>query len=393
MFRVCKTNCVKIEHVNFFRVERNLALLLLIATILGLSLANFGGISALDAFKEVDLRTPWVSLTLEGWVYNFGIPAFFALIGLELRRELHSGLFVQRKALVVPAVAAVLGVVVPALLYLAVTGLNSVASSGWPIPTATDVTFALAVYMLFGNTLPRAARVFLLAFAIIDDVIGILIITFLYSGALSVGPALNALLLLLVFMVLGQLLLKNVNAAIRFAIAGAMVLTALIAIYETLAAGLQPTITGVLLGLLVPVAIGTRVEHTLHPWVAGLVLPLFAVMAAGVHISLADAWKEPVFWAILTRPVGKVLGISLGAWLAAKAVGPISGLSNNAVVRVAFLGGIGFTVSLLFCQISFTVEPGIRSAATAATLIAAAISSIAGAIALKTWPAKDAERA
>jgi len=368
--------------VNFFKVERNLAALLLLATMVGLAMANFGGYRALEAIETINLGVPYFSLTLQGWIYDFGIPAFFALIGLELRREFHSGVFQDRKAILPPVLAGMFGVVVPAVLYLAVTGANSPESVGWPIPTATDVTFALAVYMVFGKKLPRSARVFLLAFAIIDDVIGILIITFLYSGAMSVGPALMALSLFIVFAALGIGLSRVSNTIWRALISTAMVVVAFLTIYQTLAAGIQPTIAGVVLGLLVPVKIGTRIQNAMHPWVAGLVLPTFALMAAGVPVVFSSALGEPVFWAILTRPFGKVLGITLGAYVAYRISGPIKDLPMKTIFRVSFLGGIGFTVSLLFCQISFTMEPGIRSAATAATLFAAVISATAGAIAL-----------
>lgn len=376
--------------MNFFKVERNLAVLLLLASMAGLAIANLGGLQGLEAFETINLGFPGLNLTLQGWIYNFGIPAFFALIGLELRREFHSGVFQDRKATLAPVLAAVFGVVVPAGMYLAVTGANSPESAGWPIPTATDVTFALAVYMLFGKKLPRSARVFLLAFAIIDDVIGILIITCLYSGAISLGPALLALSLLLAFAGLGIVLNRHGNAKRRALVGAVMVCVAVLTIYQTLAAGIQPTIAGVLLGLLVPVKIGTRIESAMHPWIAGLVLPTFALMAAGVPIVFSSALQEPVFWAILTRPIGKVLGITLGAYIAYRAVGPIKDLPIQTVFRVSFLGGIGFTVSLLFCQISFTLQPGVRSAATAATLLAAVISATAGAIALRL-PMRDKE--
>jgi NhaA family Na+:H+ antiporter len=374
--------------VNFFKVERNLAVLLLLATMVGLAMANFGGLATLETFETVDLGVPAFSLTLQGWIYNFGIPAFFALIGIELRREFQSGIFQDRKTIAAPALAALFGVAVPAILYLAVTGIGTEHSIGWPIPTATDVTFALAVYMVFGSKLPRSARVFLLAFAIIDDVIGILIITFLYSGAVSFGPAAIGLALLTTFALLGRGLNGATSHFWRILIGVAMAVVAFLTIYQTLVAGLQPTIAGVLLGLLVPVKSGARIENALHPWIAGLVLPAFALMAAGIPIVMGSALQEPVFWAILTRPIGKVVGITLGAYIAYKLIAPVKDLPMKTVFRVSFLGGIGFTVSLLFCQISFTMEPGVRSAATAATLFAAAISAVAGAIALKTQRAE-----
>ena len=370
--------------MNFFKVERNLAMLLLLGAILGAGIANSGGFLLLDQIKSTSFGLADFSMTFEGWVYNFGIPAFFALVGLELRRELSDGLFQNRKALLVPALAALGGVLVPAVLYLAVVGLDSTSSSGWPIPTATDVTFALAVLLVFGKKLPAEARTFLLAFAIIDDVIGILIITVMYSGSLQITPAISAIVALLIFYALGMVFIRSSGRSLRFALGVIMCSLAFEAVYQTLASGIQPTIAGLLIGLLVPISVNPKLENLLHPWIAGLVLPVFAFMATGITINLNDVWSQQVFWAVLTRPLGKVLGITLGAYLAYKITKPIPNLPMPMVLRLSVLGGIGFTVSLLICQITFTLDPAAKSAAVASTLIATLISAIAGAVVLLT---------
>lgn len=370
--------------MNFFRVERNLAALLILGAATGLILANSGGYLLVDTLKSVELGLPGIGFTLEGWIHNFGIPAFFALVGLELRREFHDGLFADRKALLVPGLAAIFGVALPAIAYLSVVGWNSPLALGWPIPTATDITFSLAILLVFGKRLPAAARTFLLAFAIIDDVIGILIITFLYAGSMQVAPLALALAGLAIFYGLGLTLAKTRNSGLHRACGALMWITALTALYQTVESGLQPTITGVALGMLVPIAQNPNLERQLHPWIAGLILPIFALFVTAIPFASGNVFNQLVFWAVLTRPFAKVLGITLGAYLGYKIAKPIPNLDMSTVFRLSFLGGIGFTVSLLIAQITFSMEPLIEAAAIAATLAASGLSAVLGAIALLT---------
>lgn len=361
--------------MNFFKVERNVAFLIFGFAILGFGVANLGGTFTLETFKTVDLATPFVSLTLEGWVFELGLPLFFFLVGLELKHELTHGSFKNPKALTVPLLAAVFGVAIPAGIYLSIVGINSDAALGWPIPTATDVTFALAVFILFGSKLPNSARAFLLAFAVLDDVIAIVILGTLFLGSPDLA-------------LLGLSMLAAFGFWIAFRVWGGKfawfiaVPLALLSWYFALEGGLQPTLIGVVLALMIPVDRLERATKVVQPVVGGLVLPLFALFAAAIPVGTVDFAENLVFWGVLARPIGKVLGIFLGAWIGTRLVGAAMPIATY--LRVASLGGVGFTVSLLIAKLSFTMQPADYAAAALATLVSAVASMVVGAIALST---------
>ena len=377
--------------MEFFKVEKNAALVLLVAAALGLALANLGGFLALDAIKSWTPYAMPLTLTFEGWIYNFGLPAFFFLVGLELKRELVGGALSPIKNALVPLLAAVFGVCIPALAYLLVTGINTDASAGWAIPTATDVTFALAVFVAFGKTLPRSARSFLLAFAVIDDVIAVVIVSLLFTGPLSalglvyVGVALAAF-----FLVHRSKLLQSVPGLwIAW-----HVLIAFGALYAAMANGIQPTLIGLALGLIIRADRTERLQTVLHPWVSFGVLPVFAFMAAGVTIGdVGSVILDSVFLAVLIRPLGKFVGIWAGAEVGKKILRGQEQLSTSQIIPVAALGGIGFTVALLVAKYSFTLEPGHLNAAILATFLATAISAVVAAVLLRRHGAKPADGA
>jgi NhaA family Na+:H+ antiporter len=371
--------------MKFWRVEANAAYALIAAALLGILVANSPLSGALDAFRNVDVSFIGTTFTLEGWIYSFGLPVFFFLVGLELKRELRVGELSPIKRAVVPALAASLGVAFPALAYLAVVGVGNPISAGWAIPTATDVTFALAAFAIFGKTLPQSARSFLLAYAVIDDLIAVLIIAALFSEPIQ--PEYFALVI--VWVALFALAARSQRLASRGWIQAAlMVATGVGAIYFTNVNGLQPTLTAVVLGLLVPTTRTQRIQDAIHPLVSFTVMPLFALFAAGVSLGELNLAASAVFWAIMLRPVGKMLGITLGAELGKRLIGGMPTLPTEAIVPTALLGGAGFTVALLVAKYSFTLMPGAQMAAVAATFIATAISLVAGAIALINYRPK-----
>ena len=377
--------------MEFFKVEKNAALVLLVAAALGLALANLGGFLALDAIKSWTPYAMPLTLTFEGWIYNFGLPAFFFLVGLELKRELVGGALSPIKNALVPLLAAVFGVCIPALAYLLVTGMNTDASAGWAIPTATDVTFALAVFVAFGKTLPRSARSFLLAFAVIDDVIAVVIVSLLFTGPLSVlGLVYVGLALAAFFLVHRSKLLQSVPGLwIAW-----HVLIAFGALYAAMANGIQPTLIGLALGLIIRADRTERLQTVLHPWVSFGVLPVFAFMAAGVTIGdVGSVILDSVFLAVLIRPLGKFVGIWAGAEVGKKILRGQEQLSTRQIIPVAALGGIGFTVALLVAKYSFTLEPGHLNAAILATFLATAISAVVAAVLLRRHGAKPADGA
>lgn len=360
--------------LQFFKVERNAALFLLLSAVAGLVIANSPLAQGFTVLRETSLGFEILHLNLSvvNWLGEFFIAGFFLLIGLELKREFKVGAFKNRSALAIPGFAALFGAVVPALIFLFL--VSGSAASGWPIPMATDVTFALAVYSIFGSTFPKSARVFLLSFAVIDDVIAIIVI------ALFLGSGLDLMWL--------------IPAAASFALfvwaakrkAWLAVLIALFAWYFTYRLGIQPAVSGVILGLLVPINRVETVEERIHPWVTVLILPVFAFFAAGVSVSGGLMIGSALTIAILLRPVGKVIGINLGVILGKVLIrGDAFGdLEISDYLRLSILGGIGFTVALLIGSSVFSKDPSAFTESTIATLAALAISAVLGAVALAT---------
>lgn len=297
--------------IRFIRVERNAALLLVVAGILGLVISNSTG------SNPVTIQMAELS--------HYLLCLFFFLVGLELKRELTGGVFSDKKSLLVPLLAAVFGALLPAVAYAAVTLNHPIAQKGWAIPMATDITFALAVFSFFSKKFTRGARGFLLAFAIIDDILAIVVIAVflgapIISGALVTGSA--------------------------------------------------------LLGLLIPARRVERLENLIHPIVAYLVLPLFAFTALSLPItsSISSVVLSVVGIGILLRVLGKIMGITFGAWLGVRLSGIKAELSIFDYFQISILGGIGFTVSLLVTDLVFTKGSIEHSQAIVASGLAALIS-------------------
>ena len=308
--------------LRFIQVERNAAMLLVLAGLTGLVLANVPISSTFVQDLEPVHKVSELLLCL-----------FFLLVGIELRRELTEGSFQQRRALVVPLLAAVFGALIPAGIYFLITRNDPIAVGGWAIPMATDITFALAVFSIFAKRMPGGSRAFLMAFAIIDDILAIVVIALflgapVYVGALVTGSA--------------------------------------------------------ILGMLIPTKLGNSLETMLHPFVAYIVLPLFAFVALAVEldVTLAQVAGSVVGIAILLRVLGKTVGITFGAWLGTLIVRgsgePVLAIGDYA--RIAVLGGIGFTVAFLVNDIVFAENDLEHSQALVASLLAAVIASVIAAV-------------
>lgn len=366
--------------MRFLRSERYAAFLLIGAAALGLILANTSWATALHAVRDLHPLSglPGVDLSLGHWVTDGLLAIFFFLAAVELRHELsHGELDSPRKALV-PAIAAVGGVIAPALIFLAIAREPGL-SSGWPIPTATDIAFALGVLALVGRGLPPRIRALLLGIAVIDDLIAILIIAILFTNNLQPVPMLLAVPLVLVFGWLSRKLKGRGSSAL-------IVVLVVIGIAVWLLvhlSGIHATVAGVALGLAAGTRAGARARHAIEPWSNGVILPLFAFVAALVTIpDLRGAGPSPVFWAILIAlPVGKLIGITLGAVIAMQ-LSPkrqrAKALPFGDIVMVAALGGVGFTVSLLMNELAFRRAPEIAVEGTLAVLAASLIASIVG---------------
>ena len=305
---------------------------------------------------------------------------FFFIVGVEIKRELVSGELKERKDAMVPVVAAIGGVALPAVLFTLIAG-NGAGADGWAIPAATDIAFAVGILALLGNRISAGVRVFLLTIAIVDDIIAIAIIAAFYSGGVSLGwlaMALGGLLAVFVFQKLG---IWRIWPYVPLAA------VVWLATYES---GVHATIAGVALGLMVPVRpfrgreIHRRLEHALHPVSAFLIIPLFALANAGIDLGggvLGDALRSEVTWAVIVGlVVGKIFGISGAALLALKfGSGTLpAGMRPAQVWGVGALGGIGFTVSLFITDLAFT-DVAVTDAAKIGIFLGSIISGVIGA--------------
>jgi NhaA family Na+:H+ antiporter len=360
------------------RSDRYSAVLLLGAATLGLLLANSAVGPALIDLGHRDIGP----LSLSHWISDLLLAVFFVIVAAELKYELtHGQLNTTRKALV-PALAALGGVVVPALLYLALAGPG--LGRGWPIPTATDIAFALGVLAVFGRGLPGRLRVFLLALAVLDDLIGILFIAIIFTSQVNIAALLGGVACILVLAVASRM--RHRAPAL---LTVAMIALAVAAWYLVMISGVHPTIAGVGIGLALVGSQGTALAHHLQPWSNGLVLPLFAFSASLVAIPAAGTIGPVVLALAIALPVGKAVGITLGgvlgAWVARKQ-------SQQAVlgwdlVTLAVTGGIGFTIALLMNQLAFRELPDVLDQGVLGVLAGSAISVVAASL-LIAWRAR-----
>lgn len=323
-------------------------------------------------------------LDIEHWAADGALTLFFFVAGLELKREFVVGSLRRPADAAVPVVAAVCGVAVPALIYL-VVNVSSQAGrpSGWAIPAATDIAFALAVLAVVGSTLPTALRAFLLTLAVVDDLIVIVIIAVFYTSSLHLLPLLVALAVFVAWAVLMRLRVSSPYVLVPLA---------LIAWWMVHESGIHATIAGVVLGLLTrvrPDATETRspaehLEHVLAPISSGIAVPFFALLSAGVGLAGGAALvRDPVvIGVVLGLVVGKPLGVFGGAWLVTRFTRAElnESLGYRDIAAMAVLAGIGFTVSLLVSDLSF--GGGTREAAKVGVLAGSVISAVLGALLL-----------
>lgn len=372
--------------MSLLRSARFPAIVLLIAAAAGLAVANSPAGGPVDDFLHTYVGVPGVlELTLDHWIADGLLAIFFFVVAVELQYELTSGQLNSARKALQPAIAAAGGVIVPIAVYLAFAW-GSDAVSGWPIPTATDIAFALGVLAVFGKGLPAALRVFLLALAILDDIVGIIFIAVLFTTDVDFGMLGLAAVAVVAFGILSRLL----DTRARVPIAVLLVVLAVLAWVFVYKSGVHATIAGVALGLAMAQRPALRVRHELEPWVNVIVLPLFAFNAALVPIpSVAAGDLSPAFWGILVAlPVGKILGISLFGWVSLR-IGDRSAappLRFGDLLAAGALGGIGFTVSLLLSELAFGDNPEIRDQAILGVLAGSVISLIASGL-LVSWRA------
>jgi NhaA family Na+:H+ antiporter len=406
---------------RFVHNETSGSVLLFGATVAALLWANSPWSASYFALWKLPLqlgRRPLLSMDLHHWIDDGLMALFFLVVGLEIKREIVKGELSSFRQAALPIMAALGGMILPALLYFALNR-SGLGARGWGIPMATDIGFAMGVLALLGKRIPSSLRVFMLALAIVDDVGAILVIAFFYTPAISL-PALAAAAGLLAL--LAVLAMRRPPISV-YAIVGFFFWVAV------LCSGVHATIAGVILGLIAPIkpkfrpealaesaelllrdfqaqilsqnkssaeatltslgqllrgtdSIAERLERTLHPWVCFLVLPLFALASAGVPLSieqLKPAFSSPIALGVcLGLVVGKAVGVTGFSFLAVKSkvAGMADGLTWTGISGVGILAGVGFTVALFISGLSFADE---TSVATAKVAVLAA-SLAAGAI-------------
>lgn len=338
--------------------------LLLVGAVVGVVWANSPWASGYESLRDVTVGPSalHLNLTLETWAADGLLAVFFFIAGLELKRELVCGTLRRPSAAAVPIAAAVAGMLVPALVYLAVAGQTSGAARGWAIPSATDIAFALAVLAVAGSRLPGEVRAFLLTLAIVDDLGAILIIAVAFTADLKLRPLAAAVVLAVLYAWLQRRRVRSIVVYLPLA------LTVWALVHDS---GVHATVAGVALGLLTRVrpdpdeheSPAERLEHRLRPLSAGFAVPVFALLAAGVSVSgdaIVQLVRDPAaLGVVLGLVVGKFVGVLGGAYLVARltraALSP--GLDWADVAPVGALSGIGFTVSLLIAELAFAGDP------------------------------------
>lgn len=345
---------------EFIRSETAGGVFLLAAVAVAMIWANFlSGNGYFDFWaNELTLGIGSLSITedLQHWINDCLMAIFFFVVGLEIKRELTVGELNDRRKAALPVIAAIGGVLLPALIFL-LFNAGGEFTDGWAIPMATDIAFAVAVIALLGSRIPAGVRLLLLTIAIVDDVIAIAVIAIFYTDSISLGWLAFGLAGLGLTVVLRRL---GAVSPLWFVPAGIL---AWLGFFES---GVHATIAGVALGLLTPARpVGGRpvlenLEHRLHPLTTMVIVPLFALANAGVEFTrdvITDAVASPLFQGILMGlVVGKLLGIA-GSTLLSSRLGIArlpSEVTSRHVWGVAALGGIGFTVSLFITGLSFT---------------------------------------
>lgn len=370
--------------------------LLVVAAAVAIVWANSPWAGSYLGLRDLEVGyEPWhLRLSLGSWAADGLLAVFFFLVGLELKREFVAGDLRRWDRALVPVAAAFGGVLVPALIYVALnTGGDTLR--GWAIPTATDIAFALGVLAVFGKGLPAAVRTFLLTLAVVDDLLAIIVIAVFYTSSLDFGYLAAALVAIVVF-----------GLVVRSRRPYWWMLVPLFAVAWAFmhASGVHATVAGVLMGFTVAArpAHGEaaprthRYERAVKPWSQGVALPVFAFFAAGVDLvdggGVTEILGQPVVPAItIGLVVGKLIGV-LGTTALVTRLTPLrlaQGIGVRDLLPVGFLAGIGFTVALLVSELSFGHASEHTEGAKAAILLGSVIAAVLGALTLR-WDARRA---
>ena len=355
--------------------DRSAALALISAAIIGLVIANSPLGPGFMQFKSsyFGIESIGLKLSVDHWVSDLFLAVFFLVAGLELKYELRLGVLSKPSTALVPILGAIGGVILPALIYVAMN-YDGEYLRGWPIPTATDIAFALGILAIFGRGLPKSARIFLLALAIFDDLVAILIIAVFFTNDLQ------PLWLVIAGAIAVAFVFTERSAKLPHNLIRVLVFFALW--YSVLQSGVHATIAGVLMGLLIPARKAHGLVNRIQPLTNSVVLPLFAFFAVAIMLPRFSGSFSSVFTGIaIALPVGKIVGITLFAVIANRIAKPAARLPLQSLdfVAVGALAGVGFSVSLLMTSLAFQSEPLILAEATLAVILGSIVSMSLGA--------------
>lgn len=413
---------------RFMHIQASSGIVLLVTAAIALIWANSPFASSYHHLWHIPLSIGLGDLTfsqpLHFWINDVLMTVFFLVVGMEVKREIHEGSLRNPRQALLPIAAAFGGVVVPALFYVALNP-GSPGLQGWAVPTATDIAFAVGLLALLGRSIPSSVRIFLLALAIIDDIVAILIIALFYSEGLDITGFLVAGVGVLMVLGLQQM---GIGSAFAYVLPGIVLWTGM------LMTGAHPTLAGVVLGMMTPVVpvrlherpldmltriagelTGrgsssskdleqmnahlrslrlaqreilppvVRVQHALHPWVAFLVMPVFALANAGVTLNGIDLSANGAHGIMLGVIAGLVLGKPLGivgmSWLMVRL--RLCSLPEGAgwagIWVVGLFAGVGFTMSIFIGLLAF-IDPNLLGAAKLGVLTGSAAASILGLV-------------
>ena len=344
----------------FFKLEAASGLILLIAAIIALIISN-SNLSelyfyTLEKYLFIGVNSFGLKLSIHHWINDALMAIFFFFVTLEIKREFIQGELSNFKKALLPIIAAIGGMLIPALFYVIINLGNAETINGWAIPSATDIAFSLGILSLLGSRVPISLKIFLTALAIIDDLGAILIIAFFYSGELSISY-LSLILISYIF-----LLILNKLGVKKFA---PYLLIGIFMWYFTYKSGIHATIAGVLLASTIPhrqkdkdFSLLIKIEHAISPYVAFIIMPLFAFANAGVSLiglSFSSLMLPVPLGILMGLFFGKQLGVMLFSYISVKL--KIAQMPDNStwlsLYGVSILTGIGFTMSLFVGNLAF----------------------------------------
>jgi len=369
----------------FFQLEAASGLILLIAAIIALiiSNSNFSGFyfNTLEQYIFIGIKDFGLKLSVHHWINDLLMAVFFFFVTLEIKREFIQGELSNLKKAMLPIIAAVGGMVVPALFYVIINFRNPETLNGWAIPSATDIAFSLGILSLLGSRVPMSLKIFLTALAIIDDLGAILIIAFFYSGDLSISYLSLILISYIFLLILNKLGIKKF---LPYLFVGIFMW------FFTYKSGIHATIAGVLLASTIPHRIKhkdfsllIKIEHIISPYVAFMIMPLFAFANAGVSLeglTLSSLMMPVPLGILLGLFVGKQVGVMFFSFFAVKF--GVAQMPDNSswfsLYGVSILTGIGFTMSLFVGNLAFAESTQYIDGVKIGVLAGSLLSTIVG---------------